>query len=450
MALIPIRVDRVSKPPLGTPLRSDGHWSVQGLVGAWAFNEGAGGLIDAVTQGTSPMLGTPVCNAEGVEFVTGSGCKVRDNFRTPVFTIVFEGSNPVQGYASKRVIANYNIAAGLIFLCNFVDSTGDIYFRVVNTAYTDFTAIATNAASVTSKSIKGFVKIDGSNIVSGNGNITATTAFTGTLQTFTTIPLSIGCSLNNGAVDSSAAGFTHKWLYFYDVALTPQQTTSLSENPWQIYEPETIWINVGGGGAGLAYPSGVGSTASIGTATGKGKATKAATGSGSTASVGTVTAKGKASNTVSGISCTCNVGTSTAKGKATKVITGVGATSSIGSVSATHGGGIHYATPNGVSVTSYIGTAISLGKGKILVNGQGVVTSIGNVVASHASGAAFAYPSGVSTTAYVGSVYASGKIVVVSTYIKVTRDQLSSFIDDPRTIKAFEQLIKIVNRLNTP
>lgn len=41
MALVPIRVDRTSKPPLGTPLRSDGHWSVQGIVGAWAFNEGS-------------------------------------------------------------------------------------------------------------------------------------------------------------------------------------------------------------------------------------------------------------------------------------------------------------------------------------------------------------------------------------------------------------------------
>ena len=46
--LVPIRIDRTSKPPLGTPLRSDGHWSVQGLIGAWSFNEGAGSPFNIV------------------------------------------------------------------------------------------------------------------------------------------------------------------------------------------------------------------------------------------------------------------------------------------------------------------------------------------------------------------------------------------------------------------
>lgn len=43
--LIPVWRDRTQKPPMGVSLRSDGHWSVQGLVGAWAFNEGAGQYV---------------------------------------------------------------------------------------------------------------------------------------------------------------------------------------------------------------------------------------------------------------------------------------------------------------------------------------------------------------------------------------------------------------------
>lgn len=39
-----VKKEWTTKPPLGTPLRTDGHWSVQRLVGAWVFNEGAGGI----------------------------------------------------------------------------------------------------------------------------------------------------------------------------------------------------------------------------------------------------------------------------------------------------------------------------------------------------------------------------------------------------------------------
>lgn len=46
----PLNRDWTVKPPLGTPLRTDGHWSVQGLVGCWLFNEGAGGRVYDVAR----------------------------------------------------------------------------------------------------------------------------------------------------------------------------------------------------------------------------------------------------------------------------------------------------------------------------------------------------------------------------------------------------------------
>jgi len=54
---VPVRRDRTVKPPPGTPLRTDGHWSVQGLVGAWAFNEGAGNKVyTELTQKTTTVI----------------------------------------------------------------------------------------------------------------------------------------------------------------------------------------------------------------------------------------------------------------------------------------------------------------------------------------------------------------------------------------------------------
>lgn len=52
----PINRDWTVKPPLGTPLRTDGHWSVQGLVGCWLFNEGGGiKANNFVIQGDTPF-----------------------------------------------------------------------------------------------------------------------------------------------------------------------------------------------------------------------------------------------------------------------------------------------------------------------------------------------------------------------------------------------------------
>jgi len=38
------RVDRTAQPPAATPLRADRHWSTDGLVACWPFNDGAGSV----------------------------------------------------------------------------------------------------------------------------------------------------------------------------------------------------------------------------------------------------------------------------------------------------------------------------------------------------------------------------------------------------------------------
>lgn len=70
----PINRDWTVKPPLGTPLRTDGHWSVQGLVGCWLFNEGAGGsCVNAVTGKKSVVApANVVWHNDGLDFSAGS------------------------------------------------------------------------------------------------------------------------------------------------------------------------------------------------------------------------------------------------------------------------------------------------------------------------------------------------------------------------------------------
>lgn len=63
----PINRDWTVKPPLGTPLRTDGHWSVQGLVGCWLFNEGAGNRALNLVTSENSAYGTHYGQTDNIE-----------------------------------------------------------------------------------------------------------------------------------------------------------------------------------------------------------------------------------------------------------------------------------------------------------------------------------------------------------------------------------------------
>jgi hypothetical protein len=64
--------------------------------------------------------------------------------------------------------------------------------------------------------------------------------------------------LSGGYIGAPAGSFVNYKGYIpccliFNCALSSSQIKSLSDNPWQIYEPETIWIEVGGGGGATVF-----------------------------------------------------------------------------------------------------------------------------------------------------------------------------------------------------
>ena len=245
MALVPIRVDRTSRPPLGTPLRSDGHWSVQGLVGAWAFNEGAGqtcfdllGKSDLAITGLSR---TPngLANSSTGQFAqavasTKSQCP-NDNTLTVVLT-------PLTGDSQLFW------TDGFITLSRTYAVFPNQLYYIVNTAAGNWSA--PSPVQLTN-GLRTIVSVGYQR--SGNFDI-----LQNGVQVYSGAAYALGANYSgaNSSVEvlrDSYGGNTAsvELALLHNIYLTIAQRQSLSENPWQIYEPETIWINVGSAAATL-------------------------------------------------------------------------------------------------------------------------------------------------------------------------------------------------------
>lgn len=210
-------------------------------------------------------------------------------------------------------------------------------------------------------------------------------------------------------------------LAFWDRALTDEEIKSLSDNPWQIFEPEelTIWVpdEVGAGGPATVIPIGVQANSAIGTLTAIGAAIAALSGVSATGSVGIPTATGgtsiPATALPSGLIATASVGAPTAKGQAKALPTGVQAISAVGTATATGQG---KATPSGVSASSAVGTPLAIAGTSIpaTVLPAGVA-SLAYIGSPTATGQAKAYPFGVQATGAVGTpaVTAGGAAVAL-------------------------------------
>lgn len=240
MALVPIRIPRTSKPPLGTPI----DWSnplTQGLVGAWAFNEGAGamvfdasgvappGNIGSATKWQADRLrssgsggatdyvsipATPVQALLQYTVLHGFTVNAVNNNNTlwsrgssPAFMIAYIASGMGQfNYAGTSI--GVTPLVGIPYVTAVVQKTG---------AGTPF-LVFVNGAWRFSSSFGGAPNTTAANWVFGNGIAGA----------FKATPISQDFAL------------------LFNRELSPAEISSLSANPWQIYEPEIMWVNVGG------------------------------------------------------------------------------------------------------------------------------------------------------------------------------------------------------------
>ena len=219
---------------MGVPLRSDRHWSVQGLVGAWAFNEQAGSSVYSLTGITTGVLaGAGVTWVpDGIQRDTGA-----DADRIAI------GNVPVLG-------ANWSIAISGVF--SSAATNGCLIGRVNNGSMEYGIRHASGLPQVnvngSAYACPAFVTGVKTTIIAAVGGTTLNIYKNGvitnthTVTTNTTEAQQFSISSDD---NSRYVGGVYEWAKLYNRQLDAFEVASLSDNPWQIYEPEVVWVTAG-------------------------------------------------------------------------------------------------------------------------------------------------------------------------------------------------------------
>jgi hypothetical protein len=242
MALIPIRIDRTSKPPLGTPLRTDGHWSVQMLMlavdpanpinlvtGEWPIRAGS----------TLPAPST-ISDGSSALFTTGYYRYNKSNIpnKNGKFTLFCR-----QLWSGSATSYQVPIGIGQDLSWYAPDgSTGRVSFDTIPGG----TRALSNSGVITATNIQSLALTWDGATPAISGYINGVTDRIDNLPTGSWVEgeaLYVGMGQNNEFCKSSLS-----IALIYNNTLSPLQVASLSANPWQIYDPETVWIEIGGAG----------------------------------------------------------------------------------------------------------------------------------------------------------------------------------------------------------
>lgn len=273
MALIPIRVDRTSKPPAGTPLRTDGHWSVDGIAGHWGLLESAGSIaVDG-----APWRRNTLLNADKPPLWRGGALLFNGVASTTQFSLAdLPDADYLGGAAGATIVAGITASASqsspaglVLFLDNaatpstnrvLLNITSDRAINIRSRSDTETQAQATTANGIVPVGVP-VVVASAFDLASGRqrayvGNrevINAAASYAGaTFTARSTIGAGIGCL--PALPDYSFGGLIH-FVALYRRALRPEQVAALAANPWQIYEPETVWIDVSSGVGSVETPA---------------------------------------------------------------------------------------------------------------------------------------------------------------------------------------------------
>lgn len=239
--LIPIRRDRTSKPPLGTPLRADGHWSVQGLA-SWAFNEGAGSRIVSSRNSFASAV-SPLWSPNGPKVASSDQSWVSNmSLAGPLLTVMV-GFSPLGAPISlSRVASNHNGSSYSFILGPYSVSFMRMRFNLNTGTGTDLNDPDPYPASGDHVFCGVY---DASKMYLYRGGVLKSSVIkTGSIQNLANV-LAFGA---NSDLSGAAPNFLYNFAYVWARVLASSEVSSLSANPWQIYEPETVWIEVGGGG----------------------------------------------------------------------------------------------------------------------------------------------------------------------------------------------------------
>lgn len=250
MPFIPVKREWTSKPPVGTPLRTDGHWSVRGLIGAWAFGPD---VVDLVSGRHPTLINTNVArSANGINVTPASGT----GYGIPTLATINKNLYKATLFSvmSPRVRAN-----DWEFFCGLVDPSGYGEYKFAITSgndvaddynvmciidnYYNESAKACTRSTTNVKSLAA--TYDGTAIRTYYngiaGEVDSSLGGSG-LPISTPLEVAIGGRANYAEISGPCE---YQALYVYDRDLLASEIRSLSANPWQVFEPETTWISTG-------------------------------------------------------------------------------------------------------------------------------------------------------------------------------------------------------------
>jgi len=230
------------KPPMGAVLRSDGHWSTQGLVSCWLFNEGGGSVAYDIANNTKlAPVGNPVISAQGIKF-SGSNytkCEVADcprllfsGNKTVVTTITPYALPTSMGYAHLAGFSYINPNQPWS-LQLYSDETQKIVFGSYNSTAGNKQVVGVKTLTLNTKSTLVGVYKNGVYFIYVNGILLAQATVTEVGQVFTSSQYSIGANNVAGTWGRFFNGTVHNQ-FIYNRALSADEIKQLHENPYQM------------------------------------------------------------------------------------------------------------------------------------------------------------------------------------------------------------------------
>lgn len=239
---VPIAQDWATKPPCGTPLRTDGHWSVQGLVGCWLFNEGGGNALHGLVGKDASLIYAPEWKNDGVytSFSSSSG-----NYPCIVVPVTWDVTKPFtvmhrsQGFSSELYSHYYWAIDGasnsspLIALSQYGSGRVQALFNHSQVLYESVTTCEIGVAHTVCNVIVPGTKWE----IYYSGKLKRTITSLAATNSETMQYLSIGAYKRQASSVYLGLGGITSFASIYNRALSPAEIASISANPYQVCQP---------------------------------------------------------------------------------------------------------------------------------------------------------------------------------------------------------------------
>lgn len=242
----PIRIDHVTKPPGGTVVRQDGHWSTRGLKLCHAYTmprPGSGSVLseDMLTKKYNGTITGATYKGNALAFVDNTTHRVTTScphpaqnftivvsFRYPTqptnYTIIYSPDDSTLGAMCPELYLSTHQLA-FVRLSKDTASTG----AVKSPHYVDDGKPHCAAVSVSGS--KHVMYCDGKRSANDSGNS----------SDFVTSNIMYGCKRGSSGSYVSSMGGVINSVYVYNRVLSEGEMYQLSINPWIVFEPAVTW-----------------------------------------------------------------------------------------------------------------------------------------------------------------------------------------------------------------